>query len=586
MTTHLASAIPIRALALIALGFTSAALILYPVEFRLEYTPIQSVDAIQMLWLFSVLLFVWIGLLLVLVWSTDKPWPTLGLITCFGIVYFSFWTLRFPYGFLETWHKMQGSQVIASTGNIEPSVMNYGGWPGLSIIGSAVSNLAGKDLISLNIPIVLFVQLAIPACLFALFLKLLGSTRAAALVVIVAVMANPSLERFQFHQNRFAIVLLLTGILLLLHLTSQTQNRSNNSILLLFVGTGVVVFHLYTGILLFSLAVITHLRGPLGFRMAPRLVDYSLSMVLFSLPVIWFLFWFDSTVSTYLSYIPDLIRVLADGGSGDQLLNLRLISSSNVVGIPQWANITRLGWMVGMLVIAPMASIWVLVRSSNFTPSMRICAIWLLAIVLINGAALLTSRGGEDFRRFLLYGSLLGAPMLIMMVRQYLGDRIGLAAVAVALLVVAVPTFLVNGNLVSTTSYYAEQQAAGVFLGRFGGPNRPGEGIMLHSVGSSDIGWYYLPFASWEPRPLARQATLDTKEWLRLRYERLAVGKYLKQDPEAALHIIWTDPSRIAQYTQWFGRDDASYVLEPVYTAMEQQTRFFDDGLVQLWTPK
>ncbi len=50
----------------------SVALVLYPVEFRLEYTPIQSLQAIRCVGLLSVLLLLWAGLLLVL-WRLTEP---------------------------------------------------------------------------------------------------------------------------------------------------------------------------------------------------------------------------------------------------------------------------------------------------------------------------------------------------------------------------------------------------------------------------------------------------------------------------------------------------------------------------------
>ena len=285
-------AVPLWVWSTVALAAVSIALISYPVEFRLQFTPIQSVEAIPELWLFSLLMIVWMALLVRLIFWATGSWSMAGLVTCFSLVYFSFWTLRWPDGSREDWLKMQGVQVIASTGHVEPDLMHYGDWPGIAILGATLSDLTGKEIASLVIPVVLVVQMTLPLCLFVLYWRLLGNTRAAALAVLAAIMANEYLARFHFHPFYFAPVLLVVALVILLRSMRQSHFHTSGSVLLLTLSGGIAILHAFTSVLLFTLlAGMFFLQQWRWARLPSIKVVPLIVMAVVMPPAMWQIYW-------------------------------------------------------------------------------------------------------------------------------------------------------------------------------------------------------------------------------------------------------------------------------------------------------
>lgn len=575
---------PLRTIAVLAFAATSVALIWYPVEFRLEYTPIQSLDAIPMLSLFALLLVGWLGLLFALLWSTDKLWPTLGLVVVFGLVYFSFWTLRWPDGFRESWIKMQGVQVITSTGQLAPLGFHYSEWPGIATLGTVVSFVAGEDIASLNIPVVLAVQIALPICLFALYLRLLGSTRAAALAVVLAIMANAYLARFHFHPFWFGSLLLIVGYVILLRHIRLPKPNTSDTVLLFVVAGGITVFHFYTGVLLFtSVAGMFVVQRWRWARLPTIGVTPRTVMTITLLPAFWQLYWSSRISDNIVRHIPELLSNVLAREFNELFFYAGGVAAKNVAGIPLWANVTRLGWLAGLYGGGVVLAVWVIWRRDNWAPQLRIASIWLLVIAVTGAVAVMLFGGGGEFRRFLMYGSPLAAPVVIAC-SYSVGRNIALAGVAGLLLVLTVPTFLVNANVVSTESHYSEQRMAGEFLAHLTDAKDPGKGVVLYNIGAGSIGRYHLPYASIESGLGLDRNRANPRESVRETYQRM-IETYGASDGETGLHLMWTDASRLAGYTAWFGPDDAAYVLEPVSTTVPQSTRLYDNGMVELWTP-
>jgi hypothetical protein len=285
-----------------------------------------------------------------------------------------------------------------------------------------------------------------------------------------------------------------------------------------------------------------------------------------------------------LRYIPELLESAMRGEITSQLFHVFSVSSVNVVGIPLWANFTRLGYLVTVYAGGMALAFWMLLRRDSFPPQLRAIGAWALVVGATSFAAVVLSRGGEEFRRFLLYGSLFTSPLLVAILGHYFGWRIPLAGLAVALLVVATPTALVNGNLVSTLSFYPEQTTAGRFLGRFGSPGTPGERFNLYDVGAGEIGWYYVPFAT---RTIGGMLELGGSQpqqtFLQASFRHL-LSLYTAPASEGVAQVLWIDPSKLAQYHQWFGRDEAARVLQPVYAGADKTRRIYDNGMVQLLT--
>ena len=128
------------------------------------------------------------------------------------------------------------------------------------------------------------------------------------------------------------------------------------------------------------------------------------------------------------------------------------------------------------------------------------------------------------------------------------------------------PSFLVNGNLVSTQSYYPEQRVAGEFLAQvIIDSEMLGEGIVLYDVGAASIGWYNLPFMTRISGPLIDRGAPDLQEFAREGNQGM-VSRYIAGGAGDSQYLFWTDESAFAKYEEWFGPDVPIMFWSPCIT--------------------
>jgi|GEM_PF-3061290 hypothetical protein len=559
------------------LAAAGGGLIAFPVERRLEYAPVQSLQAVPDLWGFAALMTVWMATLLLLLWLAESLWSATALVACFAAVYFGFWTLHWPYGAFEDWGKMQGAQVIVASGHVQPYVQHYWEWPGLSLLGAAASLLAGVDLAALRLPLVLLEQVALTLALLALALRLLPSPRDAALAVILAIVGGPWSLRFHFHPMFMALLLLVTFVLLSLRYMERREVRVGAFLALVLIILATVVTHFVTSVLLAFLL----LAWRVGQRLprTPLAQRVPVAWLAALLVVAWQLYWAVPLFDESVRQARETVRATLSGEVGAFLSYGRAVGANNLDGFPLWATLTRWGWALLLPVVGVLCALLVVLRGRALPVPVRALALAVLGTAAAVAMATVVSPGGQQFHRFLLYAPLLAAPLLMVCLRRHLANA-GPLLVSALLLLAVVPTFLAHSNLVSSDSYYEEQVAAGRFLAR--SLDDGGSGVSLYSGGAAFVGRYFAPFIYLDTGPMLDQGpTSNTEDSVRGAYGRM-VAAFLAEGERARPAIFWVDPWPRAYYHLWFGPQGAVYVLQPL-DGLSTSPRIYDNGLVVLW---
>jgi len=559
----------------------SLAIVLYPTQYRLEYTPVQSLDAISNLWLFMVLLFLWMAALLLLLWRITSPRSAAFLVACFGVVYFGFWTVHWPYGAFEDWLNLQSAQVVILTGHVQPAVEHYWNWPGLAFLGASYSDVTGLQLPSVLPVLIPIAEVLLCLLLFEFYRRVLGDLRLAIVAVIVAIVGNLYLLRFHFHPHDFALVLLFTFLLLnVLNLTAKGNHTSFLVTMLVTIGS-LVVTHLVTSVLAMIMLLTMVILRKFGVRELSQMRRLSLVVITAVLIVGWQLFWafpiFQSSVNRISLALQNALQ-----GELSSLSYASMLASENTVGYPIWANVTRWGLVLVVYLLGTIYALWGIHWRSHASLQMKITSSWVVAAAALTGLLTLLIAGGEEIRRFIFYGSLLTSPVLVYWFFRRLNRRSAQIFLSILLLVSIVPSFLSTSNLVSTSSYYKEDQSAGQFLQNFTGNSTQ---VELHGIGAGvGVGSFYLPLADKQPGLLldvsGGASNQSLESYATSRYGLLA-SRFVSSSSDS---FFWTDQGFEAYLQQWFGKDAALSLVnsQPARGLLDSTARVYDNGMVVL----
>jgi hypothetical protein len=148
---------------------------------------------------------------------------------------------------------------------------------------------------------------------------------------------------------------------------------------------------------------------------------------------------------------------------------------------------------------------------------------------------------------------------------------------SILLLVSIVPLFLSTSNLVSTSSYYKEDQSAGHFLQNSTGNSTQ---VELHGAGPGvSVGSFYLPLADKQPGLLLDvSGSQDLESYAASRYRQLA-SRFVSSSSDS---FFWIDPSYEAHLQQLFGTDGALRVVGSASGLLDRTARVYDNGMVVL----
>ena len=472
------------------LGFTIAVL-LYPVNFRLETFIVQSPDIFPNLPLFGTIFFLWTVSLVVLVITPAKTralWERLSLVIIADLVIRGFWSIIAPIQHQSLLHAQQTKSWL-DTGQIIHQ-QGYSTYPGLSLTTASIYQITGLELFpSITIQTV-FIDLVIAIGSFLFLLKILKSTRLASLACLLVIAGSPWLWSMYFPWT-MGMAFMMLFIMTLFHQPSWGNRPRSLVAFLLFVA--ITITHVFGAILTLCITCIVLGFGVLRRNQAESWVSIT-AVLLFSVILIaWHLYFFGSEAFT--SMTEQAYLQITAMPFWQLLSNLLSMGQSQAEGgsTPLWISMPRLVWEV--LLYAAGGLLWLgslrRFRRLNVTES-KLTAV-AFGLLLTTGALFVFVKGASDLRRPLLYGSFLLIPFLFLSLQKFkpVLKRVSLAGLAFVLVFLSLPSFLGNNLHMPSWTFYDTEYASGEWMQYYAGRDRE-----LHVFSTVPVYWtikFYIP---------------------------------------------------------------------------------------------
>jgi len=218
----LASSIFRIVLWLILVGL-AAALVAYPRQMALEYSPIQSLDVVEPVPVFASLYYAWmatlVSLILLQTQGRTSHWQGLALVAVFVLVYRGFWDIPFAaVRDVDSVLNAAAAGYIRSVGEIpfgHPNII-YTDFPGLNTLTAALTSLTSLATGDAVTVIMLLMDLLLAGLLYLICLRLLDDPRWAGIAALCAMQGGIVFARLPFYPGTLGLVFVSIFLLMAL----------------------------------------------------------------------------------------------------------------------------------------------------------------------------------------------------------------------------------------------------------------------------------------------------------------------------------------------------------------------------------
>lgn len=261
------------------------------------------------------------------------------------------------------------------------------------------------------------------------------------------------------------------------------------------------------------------------------------------------------------------------------LRELFIVGRSNFgTKVPLWATIVKLFWiivLIGVGTVIPLLRI----RRIRSLPSSEASALGaLVGIILLSVTATLVSKAGSQFLRYPMYAPLVTAPLLLLAICRSNERlrRIGLVAMIVSLVIIAVPTFLAHYPAVRMNMYYESEAAPARTLSRFG----YSAGLQVIAPALGFVPYIAeLPNAHYAPTPVLFGLKDEDGVWAYLDNQ---VASFAGTPDEQVNLYVFSRRSRIF-YRHNFGIPLDAPHWDLIQSRLDKEAEVYDNGFVVLY---
>ena len=374
------------------------------------------------------------------------------IVSSVSMVMLDFWQFHSPFGLFDDISKLVNNVLIAHGSSLTPQ--GWLQWPSLFVLGETFNEI----VMPTNFLAVFLACYAaiLGLMVYAIIMSVVEDSKKAYIGTLAALGGNISLGQFMYHPDFLVIPIVLTCVLLFT--SSQTRGAGKGGfmsfggpslLMAVLIGVSIVTWNTVGPVITAIFMTLVFLRGRILVKSAK--VSSSLPL-LFMMPLlIWNLFWsigfFGNIVSGVLSFLSNFT-----GGYNHVLY----IYSGNAQ-FPAWATDTRFIWLVAGVLVPFAISLFLLSqrRASRSTS----LSTFVLAVTVAGGLTFLLN-GVNSFLVFL-YVPLVGMALILKVV-----DRLkwGVAATAVFVFILVVPSFFAFNPSVQSYSVSPEEASAGLFV--------------------------------------------------------------------------------------------------------------------------
>jgi cytochrome b len=561
----------------------------FPAQLRLEYSPIQSIQALPLLALFGITYYLWLLLLLLLLFSRpkDSSLEKGVLVVLFALVFLGFWFTRATYtairydGVGNAAHVRFLLQDAEGPIPVDNTNLFYFNFPGMHFLVEMSARIGGLSALHAVSVTLVSHLLIFGLLLYGFFRRNFGSSTWATLGSMLVVQGNIMLPRYSFYSGIWALNLLLT-ILLLIHSEHMTETRSGMAALGLLMGATTVT-HLTTSFLIFFLLVSSYLVRQFLLvqeQKGPELVNIPIIALSLTMPLAWGLFhgskFFESVIQIIYGWIRDL----------PQSVLVYPLTFGRVYGgaaAPLWATVVRYSWILIVFVVGTLLGLRDLLILRTLDTHRRKDISGLVGVLALTVLFSFLSPGSGEFYRFFLYGAFFTVPVLLKHLITDLGRtrHVGIGTLVAFFFVLSLPTFLAHNNQVGLSAYYPQELEAGRFLEKIVGGR--GRGLSVHSD-PAEFGLlaYSIPFARFLLTPEA--PFLEDREGLgRALRKSILSFRHTIPAPRGDLPLFYLSERRkmLAQHLLQVDQRDA--IWSEAEKTLNEEAVVYDNHAVKLF---
>ncbi len=567
---------------LVLIGLTTA-LLAYPRQMALEYSPIQSLDVVEPVPVFASLYYAWmatlVSLLLLQKQGRASHWQGLALVAVFVLVYRGFWDIPFAaVKHVDSLANASTVEYVRSAGEIplgNPNVL-YVDYPGLHTLTAALATVTGFTTADAVTAMALLMDLLMAGLLYLVCLRLLEDARWAGVAALLAMQGAIMFSRIPFYPGTLGWVFASTYLLLALAQGEATLARLSYVLSALVLLAASTITHLVTPMLLLFIVggiwlVRYNRRGLKEPLPTSTLLLYAL------VPAAWLIY---ATVVMF-GGMAHMVTEFADNIQREFYLRSALIigGSNFGVAVPLWATTVKLFWIFLLFGAGTAAALLRLRRPHSLRPVEAKAVGALLGILLLSVTIGLISSGGLQLFRYVMYAPLVLAPLLLLSIRHLprrLGG-VGLGALAVSLVALAVPTFLAHYPTVRMEMFYPYEIAPGQTLSWHGDD---GSELRVFAPAAAFVAYVgHLPNAEYMGTPVEFLLEDYDGLWAHIDYH---VDLFVSGSGERVSIYVLSNRSPV-YYKHNFGipLDDPRW--DALRIRLEGQAAVYDNGFVALY---
>jgi hypothetical protein len=341
--------------------------------------------------------------------------------------------------------------------------------------------MTGLELVPAIVILTTFTAIAIGVSTYVFLLYVLKDSLFASLGSLLIIAGN--LAMFIYHKPGPTAIMFAVLFFAILLPKGRLESPPRILVALLLL-MGATVTHFTTAMLFFFI-----LLGLWGFALlrrqqawpGPPLTVLALFLVI---PVVWILYWGTPAFNAILPYgAAALFDPLA---TVRRLVNVFAIGQANFgETAPDWYRLTRLVWLALLYVAGGVIWLWSLRRFRRLSPTEISLVGAISGLVLIGLASSVTSsRGFAELLRWLTWVPFFTTPLLLLGLAKMKPNvsKVGVAALAVLLVAISLPSFLANNGRINSTTSHQIEFAAGESLRSLYGT---GSGLTFFSTGSA-----------------------------------------------------------------------------------------------------
>jgi hypothetical protein len=469
-------------------------------------------------------------------------------------------------------------EYVRSAGKIpfgNPNI-TYVDYPGLHTLTAALAIVTGLATADAVRAMAVLMDLLMAGILYLVCLRLLEDARWAGIAALLAMQGAIMFSRWPFYPGTLGLVFVSTYLLLALVQGEAMFARPSYVLVALVLLAASTITHLITPmLLLFLVAGIWLVRYDRRGLKEPLPTS---TLLLYALvPTTWLIY---ATVLTF-GGTAHIVKEFADNIQREfYLRNALILGSSNFgVAVPLWATTVKLFWIFLLFGVGTAVALLRLRRRHSLRPVEAKAVGALLGILLFSVTIGLASTGGLQLFRYVMYAPLVLAPLLLLSIRHLprrLGG-VGLGAVAVSLVALAVPTFFAHYPTVRMEMVYAYEVAPAQTLSSHGDD---GSGLRVFAPAAAYVPYIgYLPNAEYIPTPI--EFTLEDREGLWAYIYQQADIFVSASGERVSIYVLANRTPVYYKHNFGIPLDDPRW--DALRIRLEGQAAVYDNGFVTLY---